>query len=236
MALPKLNESVRYEIQIPSTMKVVTYRPYLVKEEKILLQAHESNDEKTAMRAMLDTVVACIYDNVDIDSLTSFDVEYLFTMIRAKSVGETSTLNGVCSAKDCDGKTDVTIELSSIDIPTPPKDISNIVEINPEISIELRYPSYNAFMSNFSDGMSESDYGLGMINHCILAILTPNERITEWSQKEMNEFIDSMTSVQFEKLGGFLGTIPSLKQEVEFTCKKCGHENKLTLEGLQDFF
>ena len=89
MALPKLNESIKYEIVIPSTKRTVTYRPYLVKEEKILLQAFEAKDEKTAMRAMVDTVIACVYDTLNPKSLTTFDVEYLFSQIRAKSVGET---------------------------------------------------------------------------------------------------------------------------------------------------
>ena len=235
MALPKLNESIRYEIVIPSTKREVTYRPYLVKEEKILLQAFEAQDEKTAMRAMVDTVIACIYDTINPNLLTTFDVEYLFCQIRAKSVGETSVLNGTCEAKDCEAKTEVEVDLTSLNVELP-KDISNLIEMSSDISLELKYPSYNSFMKHYKEGVSESEFSMKMVRECVISVNTPDERITEWSNKDMDDFIDSMTTSQFEKVGEFISSAPTLKKEVEYTCVKCGNDNKLTLEGLQDFF
>lgn len=236
MALPKLNESVKYEMSVPSTGNVITYRPYLVKEEKVLLQAFESQDQKMAMRAMVDTVCACVYETVIPDELTTFDVEYMFTQIRAKSVGEKSDLSVKCQSEECDGRTEVTIDLTQVDVSE--SDNNNIIELTPEISIELSYPSYVGFLNNYKEGMSESEFAFLMLEDCIVAIMTEEERILtkDVNRKELKEFIDSMSSKQFESVGNYLSAAPKMKKDVEFECSKCGTENKVTLEGLQDFF
>lgn len=235
MALPKLNESIKYEMEIPSSKTLVTYRPYLVKEEKILLMAFESQDQKQAMRAMVDTIVACVFDDITPSQLTTFDVEYMFTQIRSKSVGETSTVNVKCQAIDCDEMNECVVNLSELTVEG--EETNNIIELTPSVSIEMRYPSYNTFVDKWQEGINESEFGFIMMENCISAILTEDERYSasDVSSKEMSEFIDSMTNSQFQKVGEYLRTIPSMKKDVEFTCK-CGHENKVTLEGLQDFF
>jgi hypothetical protein len=235
MALPKLNEAIKYDIVVPSTKKTVTYRPYLVKEEKVLLQAFEAKDEKTAMRAMVDTVVACVYETLNPQMLTTFDVEYLFVHIRAKSVGETSVLSGSCLSEECEAYTDVTIDITQSEVKQE-KVLDNLIELTPEISLELKYPSYVSFLKNYKEGISESKFGLLMIEECVLSVNTPDERITEWTKKEITDFIDSMTTRQFEKVGEYLSSSPTLQQEVEWSCVSCGHENKKKLEGLSDFF
>jgi len=235
MALPILNESIKYEIVVPSTKKTVTYRPYLVKEEKILLQAFESKDQKTAMRAMVDTVVACVNEHLNGELLTTYDVEYMFTHIRAKSVGETTTLNGTCSVEECKAVSDVVIDLTSAEVKQE-KEVSNVIELTPEISMELKHPSYTSFLKHFKEGMSETQFGVSMIEECILSVNTPDERITEWSKQEIGTFIDSMTSLQFAKVGEYLENSPTLQKDIEWVCTSCGHENKLKLEGLSDFF
>lgn len=236
MALPKLNDNLKYEMVIPSTDKLVTYRPYLVKEEKLLLSAFESQDQKQAMRAMVDTVVACVNDDIKTSELSTFDVEYMFTQIRSKSVGETSTLRFKCEAEECEKTTDVVIDLTSVEI-TKPENANNVVELTDDISIELRYPTYDGFVKNYREGVSEAEFGFQMLEDCIVSIMTEDEQYlaNDVSKKELSEFIDSMTNKQFEKIGEYLKTVPVMKKEVEFTCQ-CGHENKVTLEGLQDFF
>ena len=236
MALPKLNENLKYEMMIPSSDTVVTYRPYLVKEEKILLQAFESQDQKLAMRAMSDTIIACVYENIKPSELSTFDVEYMFTQIRAKSVGETSNIQVKCSSEECDEMTEVTIDLTTVSVEKT--DIDNIIPITDEISVEMKYPTYDGFVNNFKEGMSEADFGFLMLEDCMVSIMTEDERyiVSEVSKKELNEFIGSMTNKQFEKIGEFLRTAPVMKKEIEFTCSACGHENKTKLEGLQDFF
>jgi len=235
MALPKLNESIRYELEIPSSKKKITFRPYFVKEEKILLQAFESKDEKLSMRAMIDTIVACVYDTVNPKTLTTYDVEYMFTQIRARSVGETSNFNAKCQQEDCEASTEVVVDLTSVEIVQDnPK--SPTIELNEEISIELRYPTYLAFINNYKEGMTGSEFGMIMVKDCIVSINTPDERITEWSLDEITGFIDSMTTQQFEKVTEFIDSTPSLQKKIEWTCSACNRENKLTLEGLSDFF
>ena len=116
MALPKLNQSLKYEMVIPSSDKVVTYRPYLVKEEKLLLAAFESQDQKQAMRVMIDTVAACVSEEIDTNDLATFDVEYMFTQIRSKSVGESVDLKFKCEAIDCDIGTEVKVNLNDVKV------------------------------------------------------------------------------------------------------------------------
>ncbi len=235
MALPKLNDNLKYEMVIPSSEKVVTYRPYLVKEEKLLLSAFESQDQKQAMRAMVDTVVACVNDDIKTSELATFDVEYMFTQIRSKSVGETSTLHFKCEAEGCELRTEVDIDLSSLEVTK--QDVDNVIQITDDISIELRYPTYDGFVKNFREGVSEAEFGFMMLEDCMVAIMTEDEHhlVSDVSKKELNEFIDSMTNLQFTKVGEYLKTVPVMKKEVEFKCT-CGHDNKVTLEGLQDFF
>ena len=236
MALPKLNETLKHDMIIPSTGRAITYRPYLVKEEKILLQAIESQDQKQAMRAMVDTVVACVTEDIRANELTTFDVEYMFTQVRAKSVGESSTVNIACSAIDCENKTEVQVDLTSVELNEA--DPNNIIELTPEISVEVAYPSYTSFLRNYKEGMSETEFAFVMLEDCLAAILTPDERIDvrEASNAEVKEFINSMTSKQFEKIGDYLQTAPKMRKTVEFKCSECGHDNNVTLEGLQDFF
>ena len=235
MALPKLNDNLKFEMTIPSTDKVVTYRPYLVKEEKILLSAFESQDQKQAMRTMVDTIVACVNESIKSSELSTFDVEYMFTQIRSKSVGEIANLMLKCNAEGCDKSTETQVDLSTIEIEKT--EVDNIIPITDDISIEMRYPAFNGFVDNFREGITESEFGFQMLENCMVAILTEEERfnVNDVSKEELTGFIDSMTNQQFELVGEFLKNIPSMKKEVNFTCE-CGHDNTVTLEGLQDFF
>lgn len=235
MALPKLNDSPKYQLTIPSTQKSVRYRPYLVKEEKILLMAFESGDEKATLGAVLDTIESCVDEPIVRNKLTTFDVEYMFTQIRAKSVGEKTKVGVAC--EHCKFQNEVEIDLEQVTVTMPEKK-SNIVKLNEEISIEMRYPSYNNLSDkNIQlDGSTEGAYKL--IAKCIEAIRTAEERITVDDEPEeaLNEFLESMTSGQFMKLAEFLQTMPRTQYDMEFTCVECNEVNKKTLEGMQNFF
>ena len=143
-ALPKLNATPTHELTIPSSGQKVSYRPYLVKEEKILLLAFESQDEKQAMQAMVDTIIACVNEKLNPKTFTSFDVEYMFTQIRSKSVGETTKINVACS--ECGTMHEHTINLVELKVEVP--EINNVIELTDTISAELRYPPFNAFIKN----------------------------------------------------------------------------------------
>lgn len=233
MALPKLNATPNYTVKVPSTGKTVGYRPYLVKEEKVLMIAFETGDQKQALGAVVDTLAACIEDDIDVNALTTFDIEYLFTQIRSKSVGEKSTIMLPCSS--CEHKNEVDLDIASIEVEVP-KDKKNIIELTPSVSVEMQYPSYRAITGVDLDGQ-ETELGFQMLIKCISAIHTDEERYdaSDASEEELMEFIESMTTSQFQQVSAFLQDMPSLQQEVKFLCEKCGTGNTQTLKGIGDF-
>jgi hypothetical protein len=235
MALPKLNDAPKYDIVIPSTNKKVRYRPYLVKEEKILMMAMESQDMDAILNAVVDTIVACIQEPVEKDRLTIFDVEYMFTQIRSKSVGETSKVGIKC--KHCEANNEVTIDVASIKINVPK--ISNTIELTPEITLEMKWPSYEDVISlGIKDRKSMATNAFAMIGKCIAAIHTNDERIStkDVPVKELEEFMDSMTKDQFKKVSDYVEQMPRLIHNVDFDCTNCGEKSNIKLEGISDFF
>lgn len=232
MALPQLNTVPSYTTKVPSTGQSITYRPYLVKEEKILMIAFETGDQKEALRAVVNTLEACITENVKTEQLTTFDVEYLFTQVRSKSVGEVSTILLPCS--NCKTKNEIEVDLTSVEVDMPDK--SNIIELTPQISVEMQYPSYKTVISlNLED--QGAQLGFDMLTKCISAICTEEERIDtrDVKSEEIQEFIEQMTTDQFQKVAEFMQDMPSLKKNVKFGCVKCGETNEHTLQGINDF-
>mgnify|MGYP001191285408 CR=1 FL=1 len=234
MALPKLNTSPKYEMVIPSSKQTVRYRPYLVKEEKVLLMAFESNDSSQAMNAIIDTILVCIDEDVKRETLTTFDVEYMFTQIRSKSVGETSKVNVKC--EKCETLNAVTINLAEVELDTP-ESVNNEIELTPEVSIELSYPSADSLI-NIDKEATNAEKILATIVASIDAIKTEEERVSskDVTKKEIEEFVDSMTGEQFSNLAEYVKNIPTLKENVEFVCENCGHNNSRELVGFTDFF
>ena len=238
MALPKLNETLNFELTIPSTGQKVKYRPYLVKEEKVLLQAFESGDPKTCLEAMTDTLSACIDERheVDVTTLATFDVEYMFVKVRSKSVGETSDL--VVKCRECKHENEISVDLEEINIDIG--EVDNVIEIAEGISVEMRYPTYEMLAKQDLDKIQteDMDAAMSMIATSIGAILTEEERIdtNNISSTEVVDFISTMTTSQLRKLADYMENMPALKHEVEFECEHCRHENKMELKGLSDFF
>ena len=235
MALPKINNAPKYDIVIPSTQKKVRYRPYMVKEEKVLMLAMESEDQNQIFNAIADTIVACIDDDVDRSKLTTFDIEYMFIQIRSKSVGETITVNLKCNK--CEDDTEVKIKLDDINIELG--DISNTIKINDEISIQMCYPTFNSIMEGdvLQEG-SVTNQTFRMIAKCIDLVLTEDERILFKDETEADQmaFIESLNSEQFNHIREFIEKMPRLEHEVNYTCGSCGNENKIVLQGMNDFF
>lgn len=235
MALPKLNDSPKYDLVIPSSKQKVRYRPYLVKEEKVLMMAMESQDMNAVLNTVVDTIVACVEEPIEKKKLAVFDVEYMFTQIRSKSVGETSKVGVKC--KHCEASNEVDVDVSSIVIEVP--EVNNMVEITSDITLEMKWPSYNDIMDlGITDQKSMAAKSFGMIGKCIAAIHTEEERIDtkDVSEKEMEEFIDSMTSEQFQKISSYIEKMPKLQHDVHFDCSECGQGNDITLQGMTDFF
>jgi hypothetical protein len=233
MALPQLNDTLKYSLQVPSTKKKVSFRPFLVKEQKILLVALESQDESMILQSIVDTIKSCVYDEIDEKDLATFDVEYMFTQIRAKSVGETTDINLSCNK--CEEPNEVKILLTDIDIELTN---SKVLELNETYSLQMRYPSYKHMveLSNLSD-LTQTDQLLELCILCSEYILTEDEQINiqEESKEDITTFFESLNNEQFDKIVKFVMDLPKLKKVVDFKCTKCSEDNNVAVEGLQSF-
>lgn len=234
MALPKLNESPKYSMKIPSSQKRVRFRPYLVKEEKILMMAAETKDASATMGAIADTIEACCEGVIDRENLTTFDVEYMFTKIRAKSSGETAKILFPCS--ECETNNEVSIDLDKLDVKMPKVD--SLVEMTPDISVELRYPPFVNLLEYDFEKINATETGFSLAAECIKAIHHNDERIdiSEVSKKEVIDFLEQMTSEQFKIVMQFMDTMPKLEHTIKFKCTSCGTANSQKIEGLNSFF
>ena len=233
MALPQLNDTVQFEMTIPSLKKKVRYRPFLVKEEKNLMIAMESKDNRSIMHTLLKTLKSCVEDDIAASKLCTFDVEYMFLQIRSKSVGETSKVGMKCS--ECNTSSEVEINIDDINIEVP--DIEKTIQLTDKISVELDWPTYASLSELNLDGTSNTEELFKIMGQCFKSINTEEERIDikDVNREEIQEFIESMSASQFTKIKDFIEAMPNLKHDVEFECNHCQHQNKVTVEGLTGF-
>ena len=234
MALPRLNDKPKYDLVIPSTGQKVRFRPYLVKEEKVLMMAIESKDQAQALNAVVDTLEACIEDSIDKSVLKVFDIEYMFLMIRSKSVGETSTVTVKC--KDCEAENELVIPLS--DIPVPKARHDGWIRIESDITLKMGYPVWTDMLNMQDEGKSETEQTFAMISACCNVLESGEERfdLKDEPLSEIENFIDSLSSPQFEKIKDFVQNMPRLEKDVSFACQGCAAKNEMMLRGLDDFF
>jgi ribosomal protein L44E len=230
MSLPILNDKPKYEVKVPSTGKKVKFRPYLVKEEKILLLAMESKDEKQILQALLDTVLACIQDEIDRKTITTFDIEYLFMKIRSKSVGERAPLIFKC--KECGHENEHVIDVDKISINVDKKS-NSVIKLTDDISLKMKWPTYLDMVDT-----EESADVFTMVEKCIYAVMTEEEQfiLNDQPKEDVNNFLNSLTSEQYSKITEYVESIPQMKYDVNYTCTNCTHENHHELKGIQDFF
>lgn len=233
MALPKLN-TAKYTTVIPSNGKEVEFRPYLVKEEKILMIAAETNDQKAILRAVKDVINTC-YDEMDINKLAMFDVEYLFLQLRAKSVGETMNVRVKCNCdEECTALTDVEINVDDIEMTA--NDVNNEIELTKDVGVVLNYPSMQTVeKSNPEGGVDEM---MNVIVDSIQSIYDSEDVYNKdhYSKKELKEFVENLNAQQFAKIAEFYKSLPQLIHEVKFNCIKCEKPNTVELRGLASFF
>lgn len=236
MALPKFNDVPKYNLTVPSTKTQMMFRPFLTKEQKVLLMAMETQDRKQILNAITDTIEACILSPISVKTLTSFDVEYIFTQIRAKSVGERSTVIIACA--ECEKTTPVDINLEEISIDVPATKLT--VKLNDQFTIKLRYPRHHTMLHN--EAIHDADSITETLYHVVIACLdslqTEDENIMfdDEPLEEVNTFLESLPSQQFNEIVKFVQTLPKLSHTVNFDCVECGHHNTITLQGIQDFF
>ena len=233
MALPKLNTPT-YELELPSTGEILKYRPFLVKEQKLLLIAQESGEEKQIANAMGELVNSCTFGKVNAKSAPMFDIEYLFLRIRGKSVGEKVKLNLICQD---DGKTTVPYELNLEDVECQVQDDhSNEIQINEDIKIVFRYPLLND-LQNVKASAGDSEKTFHFMECCIDSIHSGDDvfQRIDIKDKELSNFIEQFTNEQFEKITQFFNTMPKLRHIVKVTNPKTKKKNEILLEGLESF-
>ena len=242
MALPKLT-IMKHELSLPSTGEKITYRPFLVKEEKILMMAMQGGKASDMVKALREIIQNCIEnDNLTIDTLPMFDVEYIFLQLRGRSIGEDIDIqyqlpDHVCEkGGDCDYVTKINVDEIEI---VKNKEHKALIDITDDIKVNMRYPKIEmgAAMADLGEAdMVETTFD--MIGDCIEYIMDGEEihKTIDYTKEEVNTFLNSLSSKQFKNMQGFFETMPKLQKKITAECNKCGKKNERVLEGLTDFF
>ena len=232
MALPRI-DTPTYQLTLPSTQQKIDFRPFLVREQKIIMMAQESQDEKQMVRAMSDLVTSCTFNKFDVNKLPIFDVEYMFLKIRGKSIGETVELNLMCPD---DGETQVPTKINLEDIEVSMTvGHSNMIDITDDIKLQLRYPIYSD--ATQVGGLEQSDGVFKLLTRCIDKIIYGDQEYNrvDITDKEIEEFIDQLNTDQFNNIVEFFNTMPKLRHVVQITNPKTKVKSEVVLEGLQNF-
>lgn len=237
MALPLSNTPI-YNLTIPSMEKNVRYRPFLVKEEKALLVAQQSEDTVVMLDTLKNIIKSCVKDEIDVDSLATFDLEYIFTQLRAKSVGEVVELIFSCdTCTDEKAKVKIAFDLTKLKVEKDPKHSKNIPLFN-DVGVIMKYPSIE--LINKLQGVVDNnvDQIFEVVIDCMDSIYTGEEifHAKEQSKAELMEFLENLTSEQFAKIQNFFETMPKIRQDVEYNCPVCGKHHSKYLEGINSFF
>ena len=240
MPLPKI-ATPSYELELPSTGKTISYRPFLVKEEKLLVIALESEDTKQITNAIKAVIRSCILTKgIKVETLPTFDIEYLFLNIRGKSVGEDLSVNLTCPD---DNETQVSVDVNLDDIKVEKSDDhTNQIKLDTNLMMELKYPSLNEFIKNNFDPNDTSknpmEQSFDLVGSCIDKIYNEDEVwvAADCTKKEITDFLDSMNSNQFKEVENFFESMPKLSHTVKITNPNTKVESDIVLEGLASFF
>ena len=231
MALPEI-ATPTYTLTIPSTKKKVKYRPFLVKEQKILILAMENEDQEQILDAITNTIKSCLITKVDMTTLALFDIEYLFLQIRARSISEEIEMRVTCAD---DGETTVDVKFMVDDVKVNfPKGHTNIIKLDDDLTIEMQYPDLDYFAKiNFMDEKVD-EYEL--VAKCIKRVYVGEDDFTSDSLDESKAWVEGLTNNQFEKIQSFFETMPTLRHVLKVKNPKTKVVNEGVLEGLSDFF
>ena len=226
----------KYDMIVPSTGKSITYRPYVVKEEKLLLIAMESQDEKQIENAVMNIIEECVESPLDINTLTNFDVEFIFVTLRAKSVGEGIKLSPKC--QHCEEINEVTLDLDEVTIKNLKDQTDTMIKLTDDISVELQWPTMKNRHIDLVDENSETETIINMMTSTIGTIYSGEEIFvtSDVPKKEVKEFVESLSNEQFNQVVDVMAKAPYLSYDLKYDCKKCGESNSIELNGLADFF
>lgn len=235
MALPKMNVP-QYKIELPSTGEQINMRPYLVKEEKVLMIALESNDPVQISEAVRNIIMSC-YNLDSLDKLTVFDIEYLFLMLRAKSVGEKMNLQIKCNEEGCDKLTPITIDVADVEIINKNQDRNILLDEKSGIGVVLNYPSMEMIANLDMEKLNSSEGMMDIIMESIDSIYDEDnvyDAAVE-SKEELTSFFDNLSGEQYKKIMNFFRDVPAVYYKSEYDCI-CGKKNDIELRGLNSFF
>jgi hypothetical protein len=234
MALPKL-VTPEHETTIPSTKEPVKFRPFLVKEEKILYMALESGEAVDIKNAILQIMDSCIITpGVDVNKFTTYDVEYIFVKLRSKSVGEIVDINLKHINSECKHQTPYKLNLDTVKIKFD-ENHSNLIQVTDKIGIKMKSPSLNDVLS-LSNSSDMVDNVFKLLLKSVECIFDEDTVYDDFTEKEIEEFMESLTQEQFIKVQNFYNTMPKLSHEITWKCKECSESETIKLEGLQSFF
>lgn len=239
MALPKISAPT-FEITLPVSKKSIQFRPFLVKEQKILLMAMESGEKGVIESNVKHILNNCLISDIDIDSLPIVDIEYYFLNIRARSVGEVVESKYKCENEVdgvvCNNTMDTKFNILDVQVDMP-KDLNDKIQITPTVGVKLRYPNFD-LVDKLQDLDNATDIAFELIIECIEYVYDEDNLYYahETPREELMAFLESLTKDQFEKIEEFVENLPKLKKEIEVTCKKCGFSHKIKVEGLESFF
>src|SRR6056300_98088 len=241
--LPKLDVPT-YEVNLISTGKPIRFRPFLVKEQKLFLMASESDDAKETVQVIRQVLKNCIIDDIDVDSLPTFDLEWLFINLRARSVEEIVNLRYKCNnnvkdeeGKDvkCSGYVEFDVNLLDIE-PSKNPEHTNKVQITENLGVVLKYPTFE--MVQKYEGLQENDLMTNVLVDCIDYIFDKEQMYyaKDTTRAELTEFVDNLQQKDLEKIKLFFDTIPEVKKDVTFECPKCKYNEQIAIKGIQNFF
>lgn len=229
-----INQPTIYEVTIPSTGKKCQFRPFIVKEQKALLLAQQSEDVLNMYNTLKEVINACTLNKIDTEKLSTFDVEFLFCQIRGKSVGEFVELKFQCrNIATCDGSINVRIDVTKIPVVKQPNH-TNKIPLFKDVGVVMKYPGLNTI----KDLEKQEDKGLSLILSSIDYIYDGDQvyHAKEATKEELTAFIENLTTQQFNKIQEFFSTMPKLQQKIEFTCPVCSSKQEKVVEGIQNFF
>lgn len=229
MALPTISVPT-YESIIPSTGEKITYRPFLVKEEKILLMAMEGRDKNEIRMALHKILESCVYEDVDFTKLPTFDIEFLFLVLRAKSVGEIITFKLGHSKGECTHKTEVEVDLNDVEVVGEIQD--GKIMLDDKVGIKMHYPTISS-LDNLQDNPGNV---LSVIADCIDIVFDQEEVYDDFTREELIEWLGNLNQNQYKKMNDFFNSSPKLSKKINWKCEACGEEDEVTIEGLYNFF
>ena len=241
--LPKIDVPI-YDLKLISNGKKLRFRPFTVKEEKLFLMAVESNDSESSINTIKQVLNNCVIDEINLESLPIFDLEYLFIHLRAKSIGEEVKLRYRCNNQvqkedkidSCGNLVEMNFNLLEIQ-PTKNENHTNKIELENNLGVVFKYPSFETLQKYEGDN-NEIEIIINMIIECIDYIYDADQiyYAKDSSKEELREFIESLQTKQLEKIKMFFDTMPKLQKKLNFKCNKCGYQEEINLEGIQNFF